>query len=194
MDLQRALRSVSNVTVLDGDTTYRQGLLIYGLGHPVHSTRAEPLDDQAFADQTREVDARVLADVERLPSIPDIVAVHDDRMAESLAGVVPLVISGHFHETGARVVNGTLYLRIGSTAGVGPVTLSPEGNVPLSAEILYFQPGSPPTLTAFDEIEQFPAGTLTVTRHLVSSGHGNLVLTPPPSPAPSATAQTSSGA
>lgn len=195
--LQAALARVPNVTVLDGDSTYRDGLLIYGLGDPVHTSREVPLDDRVFAERTRSADPRVLADVERMPSVPDIVAVHDDRMAESLAGVVPLVISGHFHEADAHVANGTLYLRVGSTSGVGPVTLSPDKAVPLSAEVLHFRPGAQPELIAYDLIEQLPSGSLTVTRHLIADEYGELVLTPPtptpseaapipPTPAPSA--------
>ena len=185
--LEAALARVPNVTVLDGGITYRDGLLIYGLGDPVHSSREVPLDDQAFAERVRAAGARVFADIERMPSLPDIVAVHDDRMAESVAGIVPLVISGHFHEAGARVVNGTLYLRLGSTSGAGPVTFSPEEDLPLSAEVLHFQPGAPPELIAYDLIQQLPSGNLTVTRHLIADEYGNLVLTRLPSPTPSAT-------
>jgi hypothetical protein len=121
-----------------------------------------------------------------MPSPPDIVAVHDDRMAESVAGVVPLVVSGHFHVEGQRVDRGTLYLRVGSTGGAGFNVYTQPGGVPLSAEVLYFRPGPEPQLIAYDVIDQSSqSGSLTVQRHVVRREFGELVPTPPPSPSAS---------
>jgi hypothetical protein len=98
-----------------------------------------------------------------------VVAVHDDRMAESVAGRVPLVISGHFHKPSARVVDGTLFLRVGTTGGSGFTVFTRTGGTPLSAEILYFKPAAPASLVAYDEVTQSPeTGDLTVKRHLVA--------------------------
>ena len=109
----------------------------------------------------------------------------DDRMAEAVAGYVPLVASGHFHVPGARVMDGTLYLRIGSTGGAGAKVFTQVGGVPLSAEVLYFSRTTPRVLVGYDLIEQSPEnGSLTVRRHLVSEDFGTLVPTPP-SPSPS---------
>jgi hypothetical protein len=127
------------------------------------------------------------AEVAALPRVPDIVAVHDDRMTQGLAGTVPLVISGHFHVTHAYIVRGTQYLQVGSTGGAGANVFTEVGGVPLQAQILSYAPGSPPRLIAYDDIQQSPeTGSLTVTRHLVNEGVGKLVLTPPPPSSPSA--------
>ena len=63
---------------------------------------------------------RVTADVSALAEPPDIVLVHDDRMAAGVAGTVPLVLSGHFHDNRDEVIDGTVFLRVGSTGGAGP--------------------------------------------------------------------------
>jgi predicted phosphodiesterase len=186
---QRALDALPNTTVLDGTATWRQGLRVYGLGDPVPPGARGELSDAAFAERVRAAGSRILSDLERLPPV-DIVAVHDDRMAEAVAGRVPLVVSGHFHETGARVIDGTLFLRIGTTGGSALTTFEPSEHVPLSAEVLYFEPGTPPRLIAYDVIEQSPTtGTLTVKRHLVEEEFGSLT----PSPAASPTGATASG-
>jgi hypothetical protein len=113
-------------------------------------------------------------------------AVHDDRMAEAVAGLVPLVISGHFHDTVASVENGTLYLRIGTTGGSGAGIFRDLADIPFTAEVLYFSRGEDPELIAYDVIEQFPeSGSLTVHRITVSVEFGELVLTPTPTPTPS---------
>ncbi len=82
------------------------------------------------------------------------------------------------------MIDGTLFLRSGTTGGAGPISFTAEGGIPLSAEILYFDPPSGKAnarLVAWDVVEQDPGtGNLTVTRHLVEEEFGALQ----PSPAP----------
>lgn len=178
--LQAEIARIPNAIVLDGKTAEVAGLTVYGLGDPNFvSNRGQPTDERATAERSHAAGATILSDLEELPAPPDIAAVHDDRMAEAVAGRVPVVISGHFHENTARVVDGTLYLRVGTTGGAGPTAFTAEGGVPLSVEILYFEPGPPPKLVAWDVVEQFPeTGNLSVQRHLVAGELGELVPSP----------------
>jgi predicted phosphodiesterase len=193
--LQAAMEQIPNAIVLDGATRTVDGLSIYGLGHPVFTPNASAsVSDREFADRAREAGTRVLADVEALPSPPDIVAVHDDRMAESVAGLVPLVLSGHFHQEGQAVEDGTLYLRAGSTGGSGFDVFTRPGGIPLSAEVLYFQRAPEPRLIAYDVIDQSPqSGSLTVDRHVVRREFGDLVPSPPPTLSATDSSRPSSG-
>jgi predicted phosphodiesterase len=193
--LQAAMEQIPNAIVLDGDTRTVDGLSVYGLGHPVFTPNASAsVSDREFADRARAAGPRVLADVESLPSPPDIVAVHDDRMAESVAGLVPLVLSGHFHEEGQTVEDGTLYLRVGSTGGSGFNVFTRPGGIPLSAEVLYFQRAPAPRLIAYDVIDQSPqSGSLTVDRHVVRREFGDLVPSPPPTSSDARPSLTLSG-
>jgi hypothetical protein len=150
--------------------------------------------EREFADQAREAGQRVLADVEAMSEPPDVVAVHDDRMAEAVAGRVPLVLSGHFHEEGERVDHGTLYLRAGSTGGSGFNVFTEPGGIPLSAEVLYFAREPEPTLIAYDVIDQSPeSGSLTVDRHVVEDEFGELVPSPPPPTSTESPSRSGSG-
>jgi len=183
IELQKALQKIQGAVVLDGAARRIGGLTVYGLGDPVFSPdRLAALADSRFAEAVRSVGTRILGDVATMPRPPDIVAVHDSRMAEAVAGYVPLVISGHFHKPGVSVVNGTLFLQVGSTGGAGANVFTQVGGVPLSAEILYFTKTSPPRLVAYDVVEQSPvSGSLTLRRHLVTQEFGQLVPSPPPS-------------
>jgi len=167
--LQAEVSRVPNAVVLDGNVAEVAGLVVYGLGHPVFlKHRGLPTDVEAFSEEAHAAGEVALGDVEELPHPPDMVAVHDDRMAEALAGRVPLVVSGHFHEERAQVRDGTLYLQVGTTGGAGLETFTREGGIPLSAEILYFRAGTDPALVAYDTIRQFPeSGDLTIERNLV---------------------------
>jgi predicted phosphodiesterase len=194
LDLQDAVGRITNAVVLNAETKVVKGLSIYGRGDPVFTpNKLSPVDDAELADRVRAAGPGILFDVSHLSHPPDIVAVHDDRMAEAVAGHVPLVISGHFHKPSATVIDGTLFIRVGSTGGAGANVFTQVGGVPLSAEVLYFSRQSPHSLVAYDLIEQSPeSGSLTVRRHLISEEYGALVPTPPtptvtPSPAPPAT-------
>ena len=188
-ELQRAMERLPNAVVLDGRAEQVGGLTIYGLGDPYFvERRGQPLEGPEVAELVRSAGPRIVEDVRDMPRPPDIVAVHDERMAEAAFGLVPLVLSGHFHRNAATVVNGTIALQVGTTGGAGPTAFTAEGDVPLSAQVLYLSRPSgplPARLLAWDVVEQDPAsGSLTVTRHVVAQEFGELVLTPPPSPSP----------
>jgi predicted phosphodiesterase len=191
---ERAVRRLGNGVVLDGDEAQVAGLTMYGLGDPYFlEARGAPKTDDEIEALTRSAGPRILADVEAMSAPPDLIAVHDRRMAEAVAGRVPLVVSGHFHRDEVNVIDGTIYLEVGTTGGAGPTGFTAEGGTPFSAQILYFRPalpGSPPRLIAWDLIRQFPEnGNLTVERHLVDAELGS----PSPSPAATPTGATPTG-
>jgi predicted phosphodiesterase len=171
-DFQEALDRVEGTTVLDGDTEEVDGFTIYGLGHPYfNEQRGTPVGDEDVVDLVTAAADRVEADVSALPEPPDIVLVHDDRMAANLGGLVPLVLSGHFHTTVDKVVDGTVFLRVGTTGAAGPTGFTAEGDVPFSAEVLYFLPNEEGRmrLVAWDVVTQFPeTASLQIARHLAS--------------------------
>jgi predicted phosphodiesterase len=188
--LQVELSRIDNVHVLDGDTVLLHGLRIYGLGDPIPPSITRQVPDDVFEARIRAQGDRVLSDLASLPPV-DVIAVHDDRMAEAAAGRVPLVLSGHFHQEQVRVIDGTLFLRVGTTGGSALTTFEPDVRIPLTAEVLYFAPGSPPNLIAYDVIEQsVKTGSLTVTRHTISDEYGELTPSPVPTTASTTTPAT----
>ena len=192
--LQGVIAMQSNAVVLDGRAGTIEGLTLYGLGHPAFTpARGAPVDDEAFAEAARSSGAEIGRALDGADEPFDVVVVHDDRMAEAVAGSVPLVISGHFHETSATVRNGTLFLRIGTTGGSG-AGIFRDLAVPFTAEVLYFSRDPQPELLAYDVIEQLPeSGSLTVQRVNVIEDFGELIPTPAPSPVPSPTPTGATG-
>ena len=191
--IEDEFRQVPNAIVLDGQTVVEHGLRVYGLGDPVFTpNKLAGLDDAQIAAEVRAVGPRIASDVAAQPRPPDIVAVHDDRMAEDVAGDVPLVISGHFHQASSRYLDGTLFLRIGSTGGAGANVFVTGSGVPLSAEILHFRPatdGEPPSLVAWDLVTQSPvSGDITIQRHTVEAQSTS---PEPTSPTPGSSASSS---
>ena len=173
----RRVARTKNGRVLDGDATTVKGLRIFGVAHPAFTEDQQAdVDSEELAERASAIAGEIADDVSALDEVPDIVAVHDDRMASELAGKVPLVLSGHFHRARAQMVDGTLYLRAGSTGGAGVNMFSAATPVPLSAEVLYFD--TERRLVAYDLVEQSPTtGRLTIQRHVVPEAGG-------PSPSP----------
>jgi Calcineurin-like phosphoesterase len=89
--LQEAIAREPNAIVLDGREKTVDGLTVYGLGHPAFTpARGAPVDAEDFAALARSAGPVIAADLEAAPEPVDVVAVHDDRMAEAIAGRVPL--------------------------------------------------------------------------------------------------------
>lgn len=188
---QSAVARIDDTVVLDGEAREVAGLTIYGLGDPYFvEARGAPATDEEILELVESSGPLILEDVGAMPEPPDIVAVHDHRMAEAAAGQVPLVISGHFHRNHVEVQDGTLFLEVGTTGGAGPTGFTLEGDVPFSAEVLYFRPAGDGSvrLVAWDLVTQFPqTGSLQIERHLATE-----VLEGSPTPTASATTPTPS--
>lgn len=172
-----------NAVILDGQAATLSGLTIFGAPHPLYTP--DPgfdLSHEEIEEAVRQAGAELSEELATAVEPPDILAVHDDRMAEAAAGLVPLVVSGHFHDASQRVVDGTLFLRTGTTGGGGLDTFrSEEKPFPLSAEILYFD-GAPLGLVALDLVELDPdTRNLSVDRRLASELQG---VEPVPAPTP----------
>lgn len=180
-EFQEALGRVDGTVVLDSTTAEVDGFTVYGLGHPYfNEARGTPAGDEDVIALVERAAGQVLEDVTALPEPPDIVLVHDDRMAREIAGLAPLVLSGHFHDNHDEVRDGTVFLRVGTTGGAGPTGFTAEGDVPFSAEVLYFEPNEEGRmrLVAWDVVTQFPeTGSLEIARHLAS----NVGVSPSPS-------------
>ncbi|CAN5119177.1 metallophosphoesterase [soil metagenome] len=191
--LQAAMRRVENAVVLDGASSTIHGITVYGLGDPLFTPNPETAPDEDEVSRLFALTGeRIAFDLDGLPRPPDIVAVHNDRIASRAIGLIPLVIAGHDHVQSARESAGTLLLRVGTTGGAGATVFTQEGGIPLSAQVLRFSATDPVKLMAYDVIEQSPeSGSLTVERHLVGEEFGDMEPTPSPSTTPQVTAPSS---
>ena len=134
------LGRVNDLTLLDGSTTTVGGLDVLGWEDPTFTASNKTSTEEG--NERREEEAGLVADaVEELT--PDVLAVHDQRLAEESYGKVPLVISGHTHERDLRIEEGTIQLVVGSTGATGLGSFTIEADVPYEAEVIYFRDGLP---------------------------------------------------
>ena len=132
---RQALAAVPNIQLLDGTMVEVGGVRILGVGDPAFTADNELSTAEAFAlkqQRAPEVAARVVE------LSPDVLAVHDAVLAEASEGHVPLIVSGHLHETTALRKSGTLVLSVGSTGATGLGSFTVDTSSPYEAELLHF--------------------------------------------------------
>ena len=132
--LRSRVRGDPGVEELDESTAQVGSLTILGWADPTFSTEPVPEEDKAQLrlDAAPEV-ADAVAEIN-----PDVLAVHDSRLATDSLGEVPLVLAGHTHERGETTEDGTLILTVGSTGATGLKHLTFESGRDYEAEVLYF--------------------------------------------------------
>jgi predicted phosphodiesterase len=134
------LGDIEEVRLLDGETTTVGGLDVLGWADPTFTASNQITTEEGNAEREEE-SALVAETVEELT--PDILAVHDQRLAEDSLGGVPLVLAGHTHERDSRVEDGTIQLVVGSTGATGLGSFTVEADIPYEAEVIYFRDGLP---------------------------------------------------
>jgi hypothetical protein len=134
--LEREMGRVDNVRVLLHGATRVKGIRILGWGDPWFSESHDVSFDEGLALK-RNVGELVARSVRR--TRPDVLAVHDKRLAEPSYGNVPLVLSGHYHERQEEEVAGTRILAVGSTGATGLKSFALDTDQSYEAEVLYFR-------------------------------------------------------
>lgn len=172
---QEEVEALDGTVVLDDDSESVGGLRFWGVGDPRFTPDQQ---EDVSVDEQREIadeyafDVADMVDDQSLPSI-DVALVHDPRLAEQLGGRVPLVLAGHLHDRDAYTVGDddeTTVLVEGSTGGAGLRGLQGEEPEPITASVLYFDPG-PDGLVAYDHITvEGLGGGATIERRVVLEG------------------------
>jgi predicted phosphodiesterase len=150
---RRALAAADNITLLARSTTDVAGVEILGYADPTFTATNE-----TSAEEGNEARTAAAADVADLVAAqqPDVLAVHDARMAEESQGLVPLVLAGHTHEPSVVEEGDTVTLTVGSTGATGLGSFIVEADLAYEAEIIYFRDGA---AVAFDYVSFKGLGT-----------------------------------
>jgi len=132
-ELRRTIAGAGNLVPLDMTATTLGPLRLAGWYDPTYSL--QPIPEAEKAEERLAVAPDVAEMVARLR--PDILAVHDERLAEDSLGQVPIVLAGHTHERAVKNVEGTLVLTLGSTGATGLKSLTLETDRDYQAQLLY---------------------------------------------------------
>lgn len=134
-----AMARLDHVTVLDGGLTEVAGITIQGFRDPTYSNwnAIEPEEAADIRSAAGGPIAERVRDAE-----PDVLAVHDRRLADESFGLVPLILSGHYHKRIVEEDRGTRLFAVGTTGASGLKSFTLEADMDYEAEIVYFRGGS----------------------------------------------------
>lgn len=146
----RAIRANPNALILDdpnGSFVTVAGLRLLGLPDP-SSARTDVGSVNTSPEELRAAGERLRAAFDR--EKPDIVCVHNPRMAEPLLPIAPLILCGHMHRTAIEVTDGRIVCNAGTTGGAGLRYFDRKEGVDFSAAVLTFTRPPHPRLLFID--------------------------------------------
>ena len=138
--LLRTLSSADNVVLMEKQLEEVEDLEIVGWDDPTFTTDSSVTEEER--EEARTEDAPEVAELVH-ELTPDILAVHDERLAAESYGSVPLVLAGHTHERGVEEIDGTLLLRVGTTGATGLKSLTLETDKDYEAQVIYLRDAVP---------------------------------------------------
>ena len=162
---------IPNVVVLDKRPVDIVGLRILGGPDPLFTPDAQKRDEPEAEKVAVAAAGQELADIARADGHIDLAVVHNPIAAQPFAGIVPLVLAGHWHKRELSTVDGTLIYDEGSSGGSGFYSLAngakPE---PLQMSMLHFDAATH-RLVAYDQVDITGLGQtgMTITREVVGS-------------------------
>lgn len=130
-----AMANNPDIRVLRDDVATVNGLRILGLEDPSFTATNEITgeeSDEIVLDHGDEAADSVRA------KRPDVLAVHNERLARESFGEVPLILTGHSHVRGRWEEEDTIRLEVGSTGAGGVESFMVETDAPYEAQILHF--------------------------------------------------------
>lgn len=155
----KKMRSLRNITVLDGKTVTVKGLRITGIPDPSsYSSDIQPPPLEMIPIHAEEIEKILQAQ----PEQPDILALHNNRIARRLAGKAPVIVYGHDHKLSVEEKEGSVMINAGSSGAAGLRRLQGD-RTPYSVVIQYYAP--------FDgKMKLLAADTITI-KNLSSGFH-----------------------
>ena len=136
-DTLKKLRSVPGVTVLDQPSTIKvKKLTIAGVPAPsAQSSDIEPPPLDLIPVYAQEIESYLKGQKDQ----PDLLVVHNNRIARMLGGKVPVILHGHDHKLAVEKHEGSLFINPGSTGAAGMRRLQGD-KTPYSLVIQYYAP------------------------------------------------------
>ena len=101
---------------------------------------------------------------------PDVLLVHDGRLATYARGHVATVLEGHLHRFGTEVANGTRTLMSGTTGAGGLDNFRAADPPPDDAEVVYFDPTTRRPVAVDRITVHLPGASFSVERVLLPEG------------------------
>ncbi|MEN6461864.1 MAG: metallophosphoesterase, partial [Syntrophomonas sp.] len=167
-EISRFMAAMPNSYVLNGQTIVLKGLRILGLPDPLSGSAAVEASDSQEEERILDIQAAGLQQAIKEQGPPDILVVHNPRVAQRFLAYVPLVVTGHTHSLNFNQKGKSVLINPGTTGAAGLRGLYSETGTPYSAIIVYIKSGEGPL--AADIIKYDPTSQqFLLERQLINS-------------------------
>ena len=146
-----------------------EGIRFFGVADPTF-TPGKGHQVEEFEELKVERSVAVADAVDRQALRPDVVMVHDGRLAAYARGHVATVLEGHLHRFGTEVVNGTRTLMTGTAGAGGPDNFRATDPPSADAQVVYFDPETRRPVAVDRITVRLPGSSFSVERILLPEG------------------------
>jgi predicted phosphodiesterase len=168
-DMVEAVAANGNAHVLDGTGFEVEGIRFFGVADPTF-TPGRGYQVEQFEQLKIERSVAVADAIDGQALRPDVLLVHDGRLAAYARGHVATVLEGHLHRFGTEVVNGTRTLLTGTTGAGGPDNFRAQDPPPADAQVVYFDPVTRRPVAVDRITVRLPQSSFSVDRVLLPEG------------------------
>ncbi|MFZ5631999.1 MAG: metallophosphoesterase family protein [Bacillota bacterium] len=132
----KKMKAIPGVKVLDGAAVTVKNLRIMGVADP--SSKVNDIEPPSLHMIPRYA-GQIEKSLAELAEQPDILALHNHRIARLLAGKAPVILYGHDHKLSVEENNGSIMIDPGSAGAAGLRRLQGD-KTPYSVVIQYYAP------------------------------------------------------
>ncbi|MGI5922028.1 MAG: metallophosphoesterase family protein [Syntrophomonadaceae bacterium] len=143
-EISQFIANLPNSYVLNGQTMTLKGIKILGLPDPLSGSPAVEAKDRQEEDRILNIQAASLQQAIKQQGTPDILVVHNPRVARRFAGSVPVVVTGHTHSLSLSQKGKSVIINPGTTGASGLRGFYSETGTPYSSVIIYLKPSTGP--------------------------------------------------
>jgi predicted phosphodiesterase len=180
-DMVAAVAANRNARVLDHRAVEVEGIRFYGVADPTF-TPGRGYQVEKFEQLKVAQSVAVGGALDALAARPDVLLVHDGRLAAYARGRVATVLDGHLHQFGTELLHGTRTLQTGTVGAAGPDGLRTAKLPPSTAEVIYFSRATRRPVAADRITVQSIGSSFSVERVLLPEGETPFAPNPLPVP------------
>ena len=130
------LKSMKNVTVLQGMPVEIEGINVLGVPDPASFVYEVRISGE---DSMTAMERQIHETIETMTVEPQILAVHNAAVAGEFFGEIPVILSGHLHKAQLKEKDGFVFNNAGTTGAAGIRTFQNRKDVPYTLNLLHFE-------------------------------------------------------
>jgi len=134
----KEMKLIPNVLLIENGVLDVAGIRIAGIADPASNSP----DYTVNMDKLKEFAQILEGSIKGAEKKPDLLAIHNVKLAEKLTGQVPVILSGHDHRFKINFKGNSLFIDAGTSGASGIGALQTDSDIPYSFVLLHFDRGA----------------------------------------------------